>query len=99
MQGRFNPAFNPDALVFTTTKGTAIDDHNFSQRIWRSVLTQAGILHRPPYTCRHSMASYAIDQGASLPDVAYLMGHRNTAMVSKVYGHTVKRPKLPRLGL
>ncbi|MGI0492831.1 tyrosine-type recombinase/integrase [Alkalinema pantanalense CENA528] len=99
LQGRFNPAFNPDALVFTTTTGKAIDDHNFSQRIWRSILTQAGIPHRPPYACRHSMASHAIDQGATLPDVAYLMGHRNTAMVSKVYGHAVKRPNLPKLGL
>ncbi|MEB3292179.1 MAG: tyrosine-type recombinase/integrase, partial [Synechococcales bacterium] len=98
LKGRFTPEVKPDDLIFTSPKGKVIDDHVFSQRIWRSILKQAGIPHRPPYNCRHSMASHAIDQGATLPEVAYLMGHRNTAMVSKVYGHMVKRPNLPDLG-
>jgi integrase len=98
LQGRFTPEVNPESLIFTSPTGKVIDDHIFSQRIWKGILAKAGVNYRPPYNCRHSMASHAIEQGATLPEVAYLMGHRNTAMVSKVYGHMVKRPNLPDLG-
>ncbi|MEB3292184.1 MAG: tyrosine-type recombinase/integrase, partial [Synechococcales bacterium] len=99
LQGRLTPEVKPDDLIFTTPKGKAIDDHNFSQRVWRTILKQAGIPHRPPYNCRHSMASHAIEQGATFPAVAYLLGHRDNTMVSKIYGHLVNRPKLPDLDL
>ena len=87
LQGRFTLETDPNDLIFTGLKGKAIDDHNFSQRIWRKILEQAGIHHRSPYNCRHSMASHAIDQGLTLPETAYLLGHKDTTMVSKVYGH------------
>ena len=45
------------------------------------------------------MASHAIDQGLTLPETAYLLGDKDTTMVSKVYGHMVNRPKVPKLGL
>lgn len=99
LQGRFTAQTSPSELIFTGLKGKTIDDHTFSQRIWRSVLKQAGITHRPPYNCRHSMASHAIDQGVTLPETAYLLGHKDTSMVSKVYGHMVNRPQVPKLGL
>lgn len=99
LQGRFSPDAQPSGLIFSSPEGKPIDDHNFSQRAWRDVLKVAGVTHRPPYTTRHSMASHAIDQGATLPQVAYLMGHANTRMVSETYGHIINRPKPPKLGL
>ena len=99
LQGRFTLETDPNDLIFTGPKGKPIDDHNFSQRVWRKILEQAGIPHRSPYNCRHSMASHAIDQGLTLPETAYLLGHKDTTMVSKVYGHIVNRPKVPKLGL
>jgi integrase len=95
---RFRPEIEPNALVFTAPKGRAIDDHNYSQRIWKTILTQAGIPYRSPYNLRHSFASHALEQGIDFPTVAYSLGHRNTAMVTKVYGHMVNRPRLPDLG-
>lgn len=97
LQGRFTPQTKPEDLIFTSVTGKAIDDHSFSQRTWKDVLAIAGIPYRPPYNCRHSMASHAINQGATLPEVAYLMGHRDTNMVSRVYGHIINRPQLPKL--
>ncbi len=99
LQGRNSTESKPHDLIFTGPKGKAIDDHNFSQRIWKKVLEQAGVSHRPPYNCRHSMASHAIDQGLTLPETAYLLGHKDTTMVSKVYGHMVNRPQVPKLGI
>jgi integrase len=99
LEGRFNPTAKPNNLIFTSPTGKPIDDGNFAQRIWKPLLKQAGIPHRPPYNCRHSMASHAIDQGLTLPETAYLLGHKDTTMVSKVYGHMVNRPQVPKLTL
>ncbi len=99
LEGRFTPTASPNDLIFTSPTGKPIDDGNFAQRIWKPLLKQAGIPHRPPYNCRHSMASHAIDQGLTLPETAYLLGHKDTTMVSKVYGHMVNRPEVPKLTL
>ena len=99
LEGRFTTISKPHDLIFTNTQGKAIDDRNFAQRIWKSLLKQAGIPHRSPYNCRHSMASHAIDQGSTLPETAYLLGHKDTTMVSKIYGHMVNRPEVPKLTL
>jgi integrase len=98
LEGRRGPAAKPDELIFTSVTGKPIDDHTFSQREWRTVLEAAGVRHRPPNTCRHSVASHAIAQGASLPQVAYLLGHKDTRMVASVYGHMINRPQLPKMG-
>jgi integrase len=98
LQTRFTQESKPDDLVFTSAKGKPINDNNFSQREWRTILKEAGVPYRPPYNCRHSMASHSIDQGLTLPETAYLLGHKDTTMVSKVYGHMVNRPQVPKMG-
>jgi integrase len=97
-KARFTLNSKPDDLIFRTPTGKVISDHNFSQRIWKAVLEQAEIPHRSPYNLRHSFASHALEQGIDAPTVSYTMGHRDTTMVMKVYGHMVNRPKLPKLG-
>ncbi len=42
------------SLVFPSPKGKAIDDHNFSQRIWKKCLIELEIEHRPSYNTRHT---------------------------------------------
>jgi integrase len=90
------PKVLPDDLVFKSPEGKAIDRSNF-RSAWKQVLESQSIKYRKPYVSRHTTASHALDQGASLPDVAYILGHRDTRMVSQTYGHTVKRPNLPDL--
>lgn len=99
LEGRFTTITKLDDLIFTNTQGKAIDDGNFAQQIWKLILKQSGIPHRSPYNCRHTMASHAIDQGLTLPETAYLLGHKDTTMVSKIYGHMVNRPEVPKLTL
>ena len=96
---RYNSLIKPDSLIFTTVKNKPIDDHTFSQRVWKAVLKSANVPHRPPYATRHSFASHALDQGSSLTDVAHLLGHTDTRMVASVYAHIVKRPPLPNLNI
>jgi integrase len=91
------PRCGPDELVFKSPDGKhAIDRSNY-RTAWVEVLEAQKVPYRKPYATRHTTASHAIDQGASLPDVAYILGHKDTRMVSQTYGHLINRPKLPKL--
>jgi integrase len=94
LDARRRPA-DPEALIFTAVKGGAIDDHNFSQRVWRDLLKQAGIPHRPLYTTRHTCASHLVEAGANLIQASRFLGHRDTTMLAKVYGHALSLPPPP----
>jgi integrase len=85
---------DPERFVFPSPRGGAIDDHNFSQRIWRGICEKAKIDYRPPYCARHSLLSHLIESGATLPQTAYVAGHRDTRMVAETYGHMINRPKM-----
>ncbi len=89
------PQTTPDDLVFTTVTGKPIDDHTFSQKVWKSACLKAGIEYRPPYAARHSLLSHLLEHSASLPQVAYVAGHRNTRMMSEVYAHMINHPQMP----
>ncbi|AFY69167.1 integrase family protein [Thalassoporum mexicanum PCC 7367] len=89
----------PDCLVFRSPKGLAINDNNFTRRQWKPVLEGLGIEYRKPYTTRHTMASIAIEQGIPLTGVAYLLGHKDTTMVMRTYGHMINRPSLPEIDI
>jgi integrase len=97
LKGRHTPESGANDLIFTGSKGGPINDGYFSSKVWKPILEAAGIPHRPPYRGRHSMISHAIDQGATLPEAAYLAGHKSLRMVSEVYAKTVKRPKPPNI--
>jgi len=88
---------NLDELVFLNPTGTNhIDSHNFRNR-WKKVLSVTRIPYRRPHIIRHSFASHAIEQGIPLTGVAYLLGHSDTRMVSRTYGHLINRPSLPNI--
>jgi integrase len=89
----------PDCLIFRSPKGLAINDNNFTRRQWKPVLEGLGIEYRKPYTTRHTMASIAIEQGIPLTGVAYLLGHKDTTMVMRTYGHMINRPSLPEIDI
>ena len=97
LKGRHTPDCNPNDLIFTGSKGGPINDGYFSGKVWKPILEAAEIPHRPPYRGRHSMISHAIDQGATLPEAAYLAGHKSLRMASDIYAKTVKRPKPPNI--
>ena len=62
----------PEALVFPSPKDRHIDDHNFRNRAWNKVVTDAGVKYRHPYTCRHTFISHALSVGVEPVKVAEL---------------------------
>jgi integrase len=70
------PDFQPDGLVFPSRRGKgALDDHNFRNRAWVSVLKRLGIEYRKPYTTRSSMISHSLAKGVSPVTIAEMVGH------------------------
>jgi integrase len=88
---------NPDELVFCSPRGGAIDDHNFRNRAWKTVLTRLEIDYRKPYTTRHSLVSHALDLGMNPVMVAELTGHDVKTLYRDYAGNVSSRPMLPDL--
>lgn len=96
-QRQQSPDAKPDDLVFPSPRGRAIDDHNFCNRTWRAILDAAHIEpYRPPYTARHTFATWAKRNDMTDEQLAYWMGHKTTRMVTEHYGHLDKQPMVPR---
>jgi integrase len=88
-----------EALVFTGPQGKAIDDHNFRNRAWKTILTTLEIDYRKPYTTRATLISHALDLGKSPLEVAQLTGHDVQVLYKHYAGNVSSRPRLPDLSV
>jgi integrase len=82
---------SPDALVFTSPTGVAIDDHNFQNRVFKKVLKGLNIPERVLYAARHTFGSRCIDQGLTPVMTAFLMGN-NPETALRRYTHQMSLP-------
>jgi len=87
----------PDSLVFTAPQCGAIDDHNFRNRAWKTVLNRLKIEYRKPYNTRHTLISHALDMGMNPVLVAQLTGHDVETLYENYAGNVNSRPTLPEL--
>lgn len=86
-----------DRSVFTSPKGNPIDDHNFRNRAWKSVLSKVGVEYRKPYNTRHTLISHALNQGMNPVEVAQLTGHDVQTLYENYAGNVNSRPMLPEI--
>jgi integrase len=80
---------SPDALVFTTTTGTAISVTNFNQRQWATALRQIGLPHRKLHILRAFAAMTWLAHGA---DIEYLRDQLGHASITTTARYLVLRP-------
>lgn len=80
--------------VFHSKSGTAIDAHNFCNRVWYPLLERLGLKKRRPYQTRHTTATLMLAAGENPEWIAKIMGHANTQMLFTVYSRYV--PNLTR---
>ena len=87
---------NERGLLFRTLPGGCITGSEFHSSFWKPLLGRAGLcvdgredLHF--HALRHFAASWWIENGVSMPDVADMMGHKRFDMTLQVYAHPVIR--------
>ena len=87
---------NERGLLFRTPKGTIVSQANF-HRQWTYLLGRAGLDDGEAFhfhALRHFCASWMIENGLPVTDVAALLGHSKFDMTLQVYAHPVVRPSL-----
>jgi integrase len=89
--------FTGDSLIFTSPKGGVIDDHNFRNRAWKTILDRLNIDYRKPYITRHTLISHALDLGMNPVNVAQLTGHDVKTLYENYAGVVNSRSKLPEI--
>lgn len=80
-------ARKPDGLIFPSREGTILNPSNL-HRHFKTVLAAAGL----PATVRihdlrHTVGKTAEAAGAPIAAISALLGHANTAITQKLYGH------------
>lgn len=73
-------------------------DQPIRKTLWAHALRRAGVRYRRPYQTRHTYASMMLSAGENPRWVADQMGHRDLAMLFRVYGRWIPGSD-PRAGL
>lgn len=66
---------DPDAPVFLSKEGLAIDAHNFLNRAWHTVVEGLPIEYRPQYNTRHTFITLCLEEGVQVTQVAAWVGN------------------------
>jgi integrase len=76
-------------LLLPAARGGYIDLGNWRRRQWRPALESAGLdPELTPYAMRHTYASFALDAGVTIFELARLMG-TSVKVIDDTYGHLV----------
>lgn len=78
-------------LALTAAEGGPLRNHNWANRVWRPAVTAAGVGHVRPHDCRHTYASWLLQEGISLAEVGRLLGHVS-AQTTQRYAHLAETP-------
>lgn len=79
-------------LVFTSTIGTPVDEHNLRKQ-FRALVMKAGLPHMRFHDLRHSAASLLAAQGATARDVMETLGHTQITTTMNLYTHVFTERK------
>ena len=83
------PLWQDHGLVFASTVGTPLDDHNVRRRF--RVITEAAGLGSEwvPQELRHTFVSLLSAHGVPVEAIALLAGHKQTSTTELVYRHQI----------
>ncbi|BAS07340.1 tyrosine recombinase XerC-like [Arthrobacter sp. Hiyo4] len=72
--------------------GEMADVNNWRKRVWAPALERADIGHARPHDLRHTYASWLVQNGVPIEEVARLLGHASSAVTQR-YAHLADVPK------
>lgn len=77
-------------ILVPVVRGGYIDIERFRHRYWTPALRAAGLAHRRIYDCRHTFATWAIEDGVPLWQLATIMG-TSVVQIEDTYARWLKR--------
>ncbi len=80
----------PDALVFTTEAGSALDPDNLSERVLSPACEEAGVEWAGFHTFRHTVASRLFAEGRNPVQVQRWLGHHAASFTLDTYVHLLE---------
>lgn len=85
---------NDRSLLFLSEQATTVAPSAFHEGYWRPLLKRAGydgVSDRWPrfHSLRHFAASFMINSGLSMPDVASMLGHKKFDTTLQIYAHPI----------
>jgi len=83
---------HPAALLFTSPEGEVLRPANWRRRHFAAATKAAGF-DITPHDLRHSAASIFIAAGANPWMLAEILGHTDTRMIDRVYGHLFEKDR------
>lgn len=89
----------PDALVFATRTGTALDVDNLRRRMVKPLMEEAGAPWAAFHTLRHTYASLQLASGVNVVQVSRALGHHSAAFTLDTYVHLLEGEEAPALDL
>lgn len=74
---------DPASPCFPAPRGGRLDQSNFLKTVWHPALRRAGIEPVRAYVTRHSFASWMVQAGVPLWDIAQALGHNSLQFVNR----------------
>jgi integrase len=87
--------WNPDKLVFCTTRGTAYSQTNWHKQQYRPMIERAHLHYIRPHDLRHTAATLLLREGVQPHVVSELLGHASVAFTLQTYGHVQAEMRKP----
>jgi len=79
---------DPDGPVFSVPGGAPMRNSNFSRRVWKPAIREAGLPKGlRVHDLRHTTVALLINRGAHPEAIKRYMGHSSIAVTMDVYGH------------
>jgi integrase len=84
----FGTPADPESLVFSTEQGRPVSQSNFRRRVFQPAAERAGVSPAPTvHDLRHTAISLMLMGGMQPFEVSKIVGHVDTAMIQRRYGH------------
>jgi integrase len=80
-------------LVFTTGKGSPLDERGVLRRFQERILVKASVPKMRIHDLHHSAVAILMAQGVDARSITELLGHSSVAFTLQVYGHLMEETK------
>lgn len=95
LEGRLKKILKPGAGRWTFEGRGRAGHREGLRRFWLATLKEAKLPGYTLHDLRHTHATLALYGGESVPQVAARLGHRDTTMVTRLYGHVFPETMRP----